>query len=150
MEKIILNIQERLKNVPEFKYIDEDSGQLDYYSARPPVSWPVCLIDLTGATYTFVGQDRSASPQERQMGVGNITITIANMKLSNTSGRAPLAMKQKAWSIWQLIESAHVQLQGFRPADNCGKLVRNSFKRVMRDDGVQEYKITYTMSLDNV
>ena len=35
------------KNVPEIRWIDFDTGQLNIASERPPVDWPCCLIDIS-------------------------------------------------------------------------------------------------------
>ena len=150
MKQLIENIQQRLTPIKELRYIDEDWGQLDYYSPNFPVQWPCVLIDISSANFSNIGMDKRAKPIQRQMGDVIFTFTIANLKLTNTSSKAPQLQKDNAWSIWDLVEQAHAELQGFSPGTNAGKLIRTSWNRIKRDDGVQEYNVMYSCSLNNV
>lgn len=150
MKTIIDNIQAKLKAVPGLKYIDEDWGQLDYYSPNFPVQWPCTLIDVTNVSFSDTGKDRVKVPQQRQMAEGYITLTVANLKLTNTSGRAPKLQKDNARSIWEIIEDVHKEVHGWNPDVMAGKLIRKGMQRVKRDDGVQEYTLTYSFSITDV
>mgnify|MGYP000935226070 CR=1 FL=1 len=150
MKQIILNIQSRLDSIPELNYVDEDWGQLDYYSPNFPVQWPCVLIDVPNASFSEIGKDRKAIPFQRQQAVIEFSFTVANLKLTNTSSQAPLSQKNNGWSIWDLIEDVHKKLQGFRPEGCSGVLIRTGSVRVKRDDGVQEYTITYNCGLNDV
>ena len=72
------------------------------------------------------------------------------MKLTNTSYLAPQEQKEQVWAIFELIEKIHQKLHGWQPKENCSKLLRNSFTRVMRDDGLQEYNIIYSFEVHNI
>lgn len=150
MNELIASIQERLGTVPEFKYICEDYGQIGYYSPNFPVQWPVSLISLRNMNFSDIGMDRSATPQNRQMGDVLVGITIADMKLTNSSLKAPATQKNQARSIWLLIEKAHNVLHGFIPLENCSKMTRKNCVLVEREDGVQEYLVTYAVTMNNV
>jgi hypothetical protein len=150
MDTIIQNIQAKLDVLTELKYIDEDWGQLDYYAPNFPVKWPCVLIDVSSANYSDIGIDKTSMPRNRQQAEALISLTIANLKLSNTNIRAPQTQKDNAFSINGVIEKIHQQLHGWNPADNAGKLIRRSRNRIKRDDGVQEYTIIYSFSLNNV
>lgn len=143
-------IQDKLEEVTELKYIDEDWGQLDYYSPNFPVQWPCCLIDITGAMFSNIGNDRSVKPQNRQQGTINISFTFANLKLTNSSIKAPATQKNNAWKLYEIMQKAHEVLQGLRPVEQCGVLVRSGFRRIKRDDGVQQYQVIYTVGINNV
>ena len=41
MKQAFLNLQEKLQELAELKYIDEDWGQLDAYSPNPPTKFPL-------------------------------------------------------------------------------------------------------------
>src|SRR5690606_34396430 len=106
--------------------------------------------DIESVNYSDIGMDKTALPINRQEGNYIITISIANLKLSNTSKRAPETQKQNAWSLHNLIEDVHKVIHGFKPHEKSGKLVRVSKRRIKRDDGVQLYKVSYSMGAHNV
>ena len=149
MEIILLALQNRLKEIPEIKHVDEDWGQLNLYLPDLPVQFPCILFDVKDGTFDNIGNDRSATPQARQMGRFTVDVVIGNLKLSNTSGRAPISQKNKAWAIYTLEKLVHEKLQDFRPAENCSKLIRRSFQTIRRDDGVQEKHVIYDFEVTN-
>lgn len=150
MKDIISNIQNIIATIANIKYVDEDWGQLDDYSPNFPVQWPCCLIDITGGQFSSIGMDRSAKPQNRQEGDLAITLRVANLRLTNTSAMAPIRQKDQVRSLHPLIEEIHQAIHGIAPVENGGKLMRSAFRRIRRDDGVQEYQIMYTMGVHNV
>lgn len=155
MDDIIQSIQNKLGELAELKYIDEDSGQLDYYSPRFPVKWPCALIDVPSLNFDNVGYERSIRqsqgiPQNRQMAKGVVSITIANLKLTNSSGKAPQGQKDNVWSIWTVIDKVHDLLHGFKPTGNTSALIRTAVRRNKRDDGIQEYTLLYSFAQTNV
>lgn len=143
-------IQERLQEIKSIAYIDEDTGQLDNYSPNFPVQWPCVLIDISNVVFTDLGKDRKQSPVNRQNASGEITISIANIKTTNTSGLAPIGQKLAAWSIHDEVQNIHEKLQGFRALENTSRLVRKRLTRKKRDDGVQHYDIVYKIEATDV
>lgn len=113
MKTILQNIQNKLSEVTELKYIDEDWGQLNMY--QPPVKWPCCLIDISDVNYSNLGIDRSVVPQNRQLGKATVKLTLANLKLTNTSMQAPQTQKNQAWFIWDLAQKIHQKYTDLRP-----------------------------------
>ena len=150
MKVVLQNIQDILTAIPELRYIDEDWGQLDDYSPNPPTQFPLALIDIGNLQYSDIGKDRSATPQNRQMATGTIVISIANLKLTNTSGKAPQTQKNQAWSIWDIIQGIHEKLHGIVVGGSAGAMMRTATKKVKRDDGIQEYEVTYTIGITNI
>lgn len=150
MKELLLSLQDRLSSDSDLKYIDEDWGQLDDYGVHTPVKWPCCLIDFTAANYSDIGIDRASTPQNRQQATGSITLNFANLKLTNTSKLAPIGQKNDAWMLIELVEVAHGIIQGFRPSEKSGAMMRTSFRRIKRDDGIQQYQVVYTVALNNV
>lgn len=148
MKTLLHNIQVKLSEVKDLKYIDEDWGQLNYY--QPPVKWPCCLIDIANVNYSNLGVDRAQQPQNRQLGKISVKITLATLKLTNTSMQAPQVQKDQAWFIWDLAQTIHEKLHGFCPEANCSKMLRRSLERTQRDDGVQEYQIMYEFEANNI
>lgn len=150
MKAFLESVQTKLATLTALKYIDEDWGQMDAYSPNPPAKFPCALIDITNLNFSDIGKDNSANPINRQMAVGTITFIIANVKLSNTSQRAPQTQKNNAWNIWVIIEDLHKLIHGWKPLENSGALIRTGLKRIRRDDGIQEYQITYSIGMSNI
>ena len=149
MKQTLLSIQNKIAEVTQLKYVDEDWGQLDYYSPNPPVKWPCALIDIGGVNYENIGRDRTAAPVNRQTGTGYVNITIANLKLTNSSKMAPQTQKDQAFATHEIIQQVHNILHGWSP-DGASALIRTNFSRTKRDDGIQEYNISYSFGITNV
>lgn len=147
MNEILLAIQTKLAEVPELKTKDENWGQLDLYGPEIPVQWPCALVALSGGQFSNIGRDLKAAPVNRQEGTLTIEITIANLKLTNSSFKAPGLQKIQAFQIWETVENVHQVIQGFSPGEKCGGMVRTGLSTVRRDDGVQEIRITYTAGI---
>ena len=149
MKALLEKIQQKLSEITDLKYIDENWGQLDYYSPNMPVQYPCALIDVQQVQYTNLGRDMSKKPVQRQIGRGSIKITIANMRLSNSSMQAPRRQKEEVWAIWGIIEKIHQRLHGVSLLPNVSALIRSSQSRTLRDDGVQEYEVYYSCEVQN-
>lgn len=148
--EILKNIQAKLGEITALKYKDEDWGQLEDYGPHVPVQWPCCLIDFADINYSDIGTDRSQTPQKRQRGIGTIALNFANLKLTKTSANAPALQREQAYMLLGIIQAAHEILQGFRPIVMSGGMNRSRIQRVKRDDGIQQYRVTYTLGVDNV
>lgn len=147
MTDILQAINDKLNEVTELKYIDENWGQLDLYGPQIPVQWPCALVDFNTGQFTNIGRNYRVKPQNRQEGTLTVEITIANLKLTNSSNKAPTFQKEKAFAIWDLINKVHEVLQGWNPTENAGVLIRTTFSKVRRDDGVQEFRVIYSIGL---
>lgn len=150
MKALIQAIQNKIQAVTGVNYVDEDWGQLDYFSPNFPVKFPCVLIDVANANYSNIGQDKQATPINRQMADATVSLTIANLKLTNSSGLAPQFQKDNTWSIHELIEEIHKVVQGYKATDKATALIRVGMSRTKRDDGVQEYTVRYSVNLNNV
>lgn len=150
MKQVLQNIQDILSTIPELKYIDEDWGQLDDYSPNPPIQFPLALIDIGNLQFSDIGRDAMANPKNRQMATGTIVISIANLKLTNTSARAPQPHKDLAWSIWDIVQSVHEKLHGVKVEASAGAMMRTAMRKLKRDDGIQEYEVIYTIGIGNI
>lgn len=150
MIAIINGIQTLIKTIPEVKYVDEDWGQLDYYSPNFPVKWPCVLIDISNANFNNLGIDVQQKPKNRQTAEISVRLTIARIKLTNSSGMASKLQKENARSIHKLIDDIHKKIQGKNAHSQSGKLIRKSLNRIKRDDGVQEYSVVYNLTVVNM
>ncbi len=150
MKAIINSIQTKIAAISSIKYVDENWGQLDYYSSHPPVQFPCVLIDILNSNFSNIGMDKTVTPQNRQMASFNLEIRISDVKLTNSSAKAPTIQQNLARGIFDLLEDVHTQIQGFEPTDMCGKLIRSSINKVHRDDGIREYVVIYSGDVQNV
>jgi hypothetical protein len=149
MKAILKSIQETLTAIPELRYVDEDWGQLDDYSPNPPTQFPLVLIDVGNLQYSDISRDRNATPQMRQMAAGTVTLRVCNLRLTNSSGKAPLTQKQLTWTIWDLLEKVHEKLHGNVVGGSAGALMRTNLRKRRRDDGIQEFEVAYTVGVSN-
>ncbi len=143
MNILIQDIQNRLAaEIPALKYIDEDWGQLDDYSPNFPVKWPCALIDISQVSYSNAGR-------QSQLGVAAITITVADVKLTNSSSKAPAGQIAAQATYLQLVKAIHTALHGWSGHAHYSPLIRESLKRARRDDGVREHNLVYTCQIQD-
>ncbi|EKY22816.1 hypothetical protein [Capnocytophaga sp. oral taxon 326] len=150
MKALLEKIQQKVSEIAELKHIDENWGQLDYYSPNMPVQYPCALIDVQQVQFTNLGKDITKKPLQRQIGTVQIKITVANMRLTNSSMQAPRRQKEEVWAIWGIIEKIHQQLHGVSLLPNVSPLIRTSQNRTLRDDGLQEYEVYYSCEVQNI
>ncbi len=138
MKQLLIDIITRIKaDIPAIKYVDEDWGQLDNYSPNPPVQFPAAIIDCINATYTNEGK-------LVQLGDVQIRIRIADQKLTNSSGRAPATQRTNAFAIYDLLADIHSKLHGWPTNKPYTRLIRQSLKRTVRNDGMRVHELVYT------
>lgn len=141
MQKLLTDTLDRLKaEVSALKYIDEDWGQLDFYFPNPPVKFPCALVDATQVNWSNQGR-------RGQMGLVQVKVRIADMKLSNTSNAAPQAQKDKAFAIYDVLQAVHRALHGWTGASHYTALIRATMTRAKREDGVRIYELTFTTEI---
>lgn len=137
LKSIFMEVQARLAAVPGIRYVDENWGQLDL--GQPPTQWPAVLIDYGDVPWT-----NTAGKQQR--GDTELVLVVANMKLTNTSARAPQRQKDQAFYILEVLNDIHLKLHGWKPTDASTALIRRRTQRVIRDDGIQEFRVVYAFT----
>jgi hypothetical protein len=142
MKDLIAALLTRLGTIPEVKYLDEDWGQLDYYSPNFPVKWPCVLVDILNVPWKDQGN-------HLQDGIAQVSIHLASVRLSNTNSKAPENQRIMAASIFDVLSSIQKKLHGWAPPDDItvGPLTRVVTRKVKRDDGVREFEVIYTCQL---
>lgn len=149
MKATLITIQQTLQTITELRYVDEDWGQMDDYSPNPPTQFPLALIDVGNLQFSDISRDRNLVPQMRQMASGTVTIRICDLRLTNSSGRAPAGQKALIFGIWDLIDKVHAKLHGNVIGGSAGALMRTNLRKRRRDDGIQEFELTYTVGVSN-
>lgn len=140
---IFNSIQIKLQEETKIKYISEDWGQLNYYDSACPVQWPCVLFDINQGNFSNVGHTK-------QEGTMSITVTVAHLRITPNSSRASQKQKEHSWEVAHLTEDVHQLLQGFRPVEQHGKLIRTNMRKIKRQDAIKQYEITYTLGVHNV
>ena len=139
MKQIIQDIQDRLvRSVPALKYVDQDWGQMDFWREHP-VKYPCALIDIQSAQYTNNGNFI-------QQGTAMVVIRLFDLKLSNSSQKAPDNQKENAKKIWQLIEDVNKTIHGQNfLQEGYGLPIRQQMRRTKREDGCYQTELYYTV-----
>lgn len=142
---VLTAIALKLSSISTIKYIDEDWGQLDYYNDNPPVKFPCVLLEIQQIPW----QNELNLVQN---GIMNISLTVADIKLSNTSFGAPTKQKTNAASIFTTLEDIHKALHGWRPVTDKNValpdfklLTRISTRKIKRDDGIRQFEVIYAV-----
>lgn len=141
MKLLLTDVQTRLiSKVPELKYTDEDSGQLDYFGSHPTVKFPCALIDINTVSWSNIGHTV-------QLGLVQIKIRIAFLPLSKSSTGAPQSQKDKAFGTLDVVKLVHKALHGWTGHRHYTALIRTATTKSKRADGMKIYDVTYTCEL---
>lgn len=131
------------KEVPELRYIDWDEGQLNIVGERPPVVFPCCLIDL---------QYPSCKDLDgiNQLVSTNIILKIGFQPYGETNTNAPANVRDRALTVFDVIEKIHEALQGETLDDTVSEIGRRRAVKTVRKDGIQVYTVTYDTTFEEV
>jgi hypothetical protein len=136
MKKLIDDIKNRILEVSAIKYIDEDWGQLDYYSPNAPAKFPCAIVDISQGQFSNEGD-------LTQRGILSVSIRIADLRISNSNVKAPVSQKLKASAYFDLLSAVHAKLHGWSNDSDNGPLTRILMRKVKRDDGIRETELIY-------
>lgn len=131
MKQIFLDIQTQLDTIDELKTIDKNWGQLNY--ENPPIKFPCVLLDIADVNYSQLGQ-------LAQQAEGNIEITVANMRLTNSNFRNP--NNDASYAVFDIMDDIHQLLHGWSNG-TIGRLIRTNLQKVATDSNYEIYKMTY-------
>lgn len=131
MKNIFLSIQEQLKEIPALKHIDKNWGQLLH--EQPPVKFPCALLDVANVEYSQLGN-------LAQTANGIIEITVANLRLTNSSGKAP--RKEDAYAVFDIIEEIHQLLHGWSNGE-IQPLIRINVQKLDAAYCYEIYKVSF-------
>jgi len=144
MEQIYNAILARLQEtVPEIKWIDLDTGQLEYYTDRPSVAFPCVLIDIELTQCKDLYED---------VQLCNATIgirVVQNPQTSRTNSAADKTVRKSELERYVLVENVYRALQSWE-SGIFNPLSRTSQKKENRKDGYFVCRINFaTMFKDN-
>ena len=104
MEELYLKLIELLKQIPELKYIDLDTGQL--MAEKPPVSYPAALIEIDLTQTEDMGG-------KVQMCTANFAVRLVAKALHETNANAPSAVIKNSLDWLRLQNEVYKKLQGY-------------------------------------
>ncbi|MDE5525252.1 MULTISPECIES: hypothetical protein [Elizabethkingia] len=107
MEKLYLKIVELLGTIPEIKYIDLDSGQLQ--EEKPPLAYPAVLVRIN--------ESREDVDNVFQIVTGNIQLLVIDKTFSETNNITPEAVRKKGLGYMALNTKIHSVLQGYQDSE---------------------------------
>ena len=123
-----------LKEDEVLSYVGEDWGQLDYYDKHPPVKFRCALYDIGQVDFADRGQ-------RTQQGKGTINLRIADYKPVQVSSGSPDNLKPL--EMYQALRAVYVAVQGLQ-GETFSPLTRTRCSRIIRDDGVREYVMSFS------
>lgn len=126
MTELFVEISNRLQQqVPQLKWIDEDTGQLDNFEGeRPSVAFPCALIDVQ-----FPSCDDFA--QRYQQCTANIRVRVAfDTTGERTSTKTPQQARELSLHKYAVTDAVYRALQGFE-TESFSPLTRKSVLSAM-------------------
>lgn len=139
---MFLKVRARLKDkAPSLRFIDQDLGQLDFFDARPAVSFPCALIDIDDMTFDEAGEFV-------QTGEGSIVIRIGLDCYSPSNGLVDEDVATIAMDYYEVEQEVYLALQGWAD-DNFGKLIRQSAVTEKRNDNYRIRKIRFKVGMED-
>lgn len=138
MKGILTSILEKLKTeIPELKYIDENWGQMEL--EQPPVKFPMAIIDMGTAACSNQGMGI-------QLVDATVVVTVAALRLSQTSGGVKPERREQAFEFYDLLHKIHAALHGFAPAEYSSRLTRIALSNSATGNGVKVVDLTYRLT----
>ena len=130
------------KEVPEIRWIDEDSGQLNTQMERPAVDFPCCLIDIQYP-------DCKDMSETEQLINATITLKLAFQPSGDTNNKVPEDVRSKALQRFSIIEKVQSCMQGWTADEMISPVSRKSAKG-MNTGKIKPYTIVYTTTFTEV
>lgn len=134
-KQLFTDLADRLQTeVPELKWIDWDSGELDMATERPQVAFPACMIDME-----YPRCDDQTSTE--QLVTATIVIRVAFQPQGATHNHSPV--RAQAMNAFDVLAKLHAALQGWHNAGQFSPLGRTAARRERRRDGLKVYQLRY-------
>lgn len=137
--QLFLALQDKIKTeIPEIKWIDQEFGQLEEETMRPPVLFPCVLIDFNSTDYEQMNQNRQQA---------NITFTLrlAFPAFTSAASVVPQTQKELALQYYELEQLLFECVQGFDfNALTQGATRTNITTEGRKDDNLRVRVMTFT------
>jgi hypothetical protein len=141
-KELFIAISDRLEvQVPELRWVDWDSGELDVMGERPRVAFPCAMIDIT---YPRTDDQTDVS----QIVTAQINIRVAFTPKGATNNKSPV--RAQALAVYDVLAKIHTALQGWRQNYDFNQLTRMSARAEKRRDGLKVYDLIYQTRFEEV
>lgn len=137
VEKLFLDISDRLATVDDIEWIDLEAGQLEIPEETYPVQFPCVLIDFPSAEFENETQGNQQATLMVQVKLGIDLYEDLHMSDGNATPDRDTAVNRLG-----LITKIHKVLHGFE-GDYFTPLVRMGFQTERRDDGIKVFTLLY-------
>lgn len=130
-------MDELARQVPELRYIDEDTSQLTIESDNYPLAFPAVLIGLEQTDWTN-------TKQFSQRGRANIRVTLCVDCYDDTHyGQSQQDRISDRLSLWKKVDEVlHCMVNGGSP------MMRTQTQTATTDSGIKMYSSVYSLSLE--
>lgn len=142
---IFLDIQQRLASqVPDIKFIDLDTGQLEYKKEdmRPAVLLPCALID-------FVHVDYDELSGYAQIATATVRVRLAVDPFTQATHYFSDPQKETALNFFNLEHNANKALHGYANTEYYTPLARKRVQTELRNDKLRVIVMDYTTSFND-
>lgn len=141
LDQIMVRIQAK---APSVRFIAPDSGQLEFFELKPPVSWPCVLIDLEDFNFSDNGNDLS------QIGTGIIRLRIGLIQYTKVNNLTEKQYRDKGNSYFEVENEVFKALHGWSPNNSTVKLVRRRSGKEKREDDLRVRVIDFETSYKDI
>jgi hypothetical protein len=139
MDEIFIGVMQRLQQAADLQLVGEDWGQLNL--EQPPVNFPCALIDLGEVAYSNAGQDT-------QRAEAIMNITVADICYNGINLFNPEDANRQEFDMFRLLDDINALIHGFGTQLHS-KFVRTRIDRIMRDDAVRMFVISYKFAFSD-
>lgn len=122
--------------VPELVWIDQDTGQLEYYTLRPGLDFPAVLIDVSYPQCENIGSGGS------QRCTAEIKLRVVFEVWSESNMGAPETVRELALSFYDVLSRIKENLHNCK-LETGETLYRTSVLPEKREDGLKVFNITF-------
>ncbi|OJV19879.1 MAG: hypothetical protein BGO30_07320 [Bacteroidetes bacterium 41-46] len=123
-------------NVFEIAWIDQDTGQLEYYTLRPGLDFPAALIDVS-----YTDCQNNGAGQEQRCTV-EINVRLVFEVWSEANMAAPESVRDLALSFYDIIDKVRLALHARKIATG-EVLYRTSVRPERREDGLKVFNMSF-------
>ncbi|MBC7399832.1 MAG: hypothetical protein H7289_07780 [Mucilaginibacter sp.] len=140
LANIFLAVQQRLNSqLTDVKWIDQDLGQLEFYTTRPAVNFPCLLIEVDDTDYSDEGENS-------QIGEGIIQVRLGLTVYTDANNLTPTLYKEKAIDYYNLEHRVNKALHGWCDGRFFNPLMRRKSFKEKRDDNIRVRVLRYAFA----